>query len=56
MVRTETATIVFTDLVGSTELANRLGHDAYEAMRRAHFNTLRLTAVATLRGTTSLAF
>jgi len=44
MVRTETATVVFTDLVGSTELANRLGHDAYEAMRRAHFNTLRLAA------------
>ena len=44
MVRTETATVVFTDLVGSTELANRLGHDAYEAMRRAHFATLRVAA------------
>src|ERR1700751_1428510 len=44
MIRTETATVVFTDLVGSTELANRLGHDAYEAMRRAHFDTLRLAA------------
>jgi class 3 adenylate cyclase/tetratricopeptide (TPR) repeat protein len=44
MVRTETATVVFTDLVGSTELANRLGHDAYEVMRRAHFNVLRLAA------------
>jgi class 3 adenylate cyclase/tetratricopeptide (TPR) repeat protein len=44
MVRTETATVVFTDLVGSTELANRLGHDAYEAMRRAHFDTLRIAA------------
>ena len=31
MARTETVTVVFTDLVGSTELANRLGHDAYEA-------------------------
>ena len=41
---TETATVVFTDLVGSTELANRLGHDAYEAMRRAHFDTLRIAA------------
>ena len=30
MARTETVTVVFTDLVGSTELANRLGHDAYE--------------------------
>jgi class 3 adenylate cyclase/tetratricopeptide (TPR) repeat protein len=44
MVRTETATVVFTDLVGSTELANRLGHDVYEAMRRAHFETLRSAA------------
>jgi class 3 adenylate cyclase len=34
MIRTETSTIVFTDLVGSTELAVRLGHDAYEALRR----------------------
>ena len=33
MARTETVTIVFTDLVGSTELANQLGHDAYEAVR-----------------------
>ena len=29
MARTETVTVVFTDLVGSTELASRLGHDAY---------------------------
>jgi len=50
MVRTETATVVFTDLVGSTELANRLGHDAYEAMRRTHFNALRLAA-SQCRGT-----
>src|SRR6201997_823638 len=44
MVRTETATVVFTDLVGSTELSSRLGHDVYEAMRRAHFNALRIAA------------
>jgi len=44
MIRTETATVVFTDIVGSTELASRLGHDAYEAIRRAHFETLRLAA------------
>ena len=50
MVRTETATVVFTDLVGSTELANRLGHDAYEAMRRAHFDALR-TAASERQGT-----
>src|ERR1700744_3280817 len=44
MVRTETATVVFTDLVGSTELASRLGHDVYEAMRKAHFDALRSAA------------
>jgi len=41
MARTETVTVVFTDLVGSTELASRLGHDAYEALRQEHFSTLR---------------
>src|SRR5262245_17956673 len=41
MVRTETVTVVFTDLVGSAELASRLGHDAYEAHRHAHFTALR---------------
>src|SRR2546425_493544 len=41
MARTETVTVVFTDLVGSTELASRLGHDAYEALRHAHFTALR---------------
>src|SRR5262245_2680822 len=50
MARTETVTVVFTDLVGSTELANRLGHDAYEALRHQHFATLR-TAVAKHGGT-----
>jgi class 3 adenylate cyclase len=49
MARTETVTVVFTDLVGSTELASRLGHDAYEALRQAHFAALR-TAVATHNG------
>jgi tetratricopeptide (TPR) repeat protein len=44
MSRTQTMTVVFTDLVGSTELAVRRGHDAYEAMRRAHFEALRLSA------------
>jgi class 3 adenylate cyclase/tetratricopeptide (TPR) repeat protein len=44
MIRTETSTIVFTDLVGSTELAVRLGHPAYEALRRSHFDALRLAA------------
>ena len=49
MARTETVTVVFTDLVGSTELASRLGHDEYEALRQAHFTVLR-TAVATHNG------
>jgi len=50
MTRTETVTVVFTDLVGSTELANRLGHDAYEALRHKHFAALR-SAVAKHGGT-----
>jgi class 3 adenylate cyclase len=44
MIRTETATVVFTDLVSSTELVSRLGHDGYEAVRRPHFESLRLAA------------
>jgi predicted ATPase/class 3 adenylate cyclase len=44
MIRTETSTVVFTDLVGSTELAVRLGHEAYETLRRSHFDSLRLAA------------
>ena len=50
MARTETVTVVFTDLVSSTELARRLGHDVYEALRHEHFTALR-TAVATHGGT-----
>src|SRR5258706_4908941 len=50
MTRTETVTVVFTDLVGSTELASRLGHDAYEALRHEHFTALR-AAVAKHGGT-----
>jgi class 3 adenylate cyclase/tetratricopeptide (TPR) repeat protein len=46
MARTETVTVVFTDLVGSTELASRLGHDAYEALRHEHFTALRRAVVA----------
>ena len=41
MARTETVTALFTDLVGSTELANQLGHDSYEALRHSHFHALR---------------
>jgi len=45
MARTETVTVVFTDLVGSTELASRIGHDAYEELRTAHFGALRSAAI-----------
>ena len=44
MTPTQTATIVFTDIVGSTELAVKLGHDAFEEFRRSHFESLRLAA------------
>ena len=37
---TETATILVTDLVGSTDLRMRLGEDRAEAARRAHDRTL----------------
>src|SRR5690242_5319283 len=42
-----TATFLFTDLVGSTALAARLGPDAAEALRQAHFAVLRGAADAT---------
>ena len=42
--------ILFTDLVGSTEVLDRLGDDAAEELRRAHFSLLR-RAVADADGT-----
>jgi class 3 adenylate cyclase len=33
--------ILFTDLVGSTDLLTRLGDDAAEVLRREHFGILR---------------
>src|SRR2546421_1147985 len=42
-------TLLFTDLVGSTELLERLGDDAAEHVRRTHFRLLR-EAVATRGG------
>jgi class 3 adenylate cyclase/tetratricopeptide (TPR) repeat protein len=36
-----TATVLFTDLVGSTELMARLGDSAYDGMRTIHFEMLR---------------
>lgn len=46
MARTETVTVLFTDLVSSTELADRLGHTPYEALRVAHFDMLRAAVTA----------
>jgi class 3 adenylate cyclase len=36
----KTVTLLFTDLVGSTELMDRLGDDAADRVRREHFETL----------------
>jgi class 3 adenylate cyclase/tetratricopeptide (TPR) repeat protein len=38
-----TVTLLFTDLVGSTDLYDRLGDEAAEALCRAHFRLLRAT-------------
>ena len=38
---TDTITLLFTDLVGSTEALTRLGDDAWDRQRRAHFSVLR---------------
>ena len=45
----EIVSVLFTDLVGSTELLDRLGDDAAEPVRQAHFGLLR-EAVRTRRG------
>lgn len=44
-------TLLFTDLVGSTELLQRLGDDAAEGLRRVHFSLVRglVTSIAALR-------
>ncbi|MEA2348353.1 MAG: hypothetical protein QOG62_2140 [Thermoleophilaceae bacterium] len=39
-----TVTLVFTDLVGSTELLDQLGDERAESLRRAHFELLREAA------------
>jgi len=39
----ESTTILFTDVVGSTELSQRLSPDAAEEVRRGHFSILRQT-------------
>ena len=45
----EVVTVLFTDVVGSTELLTRLGDDPADALRRSHFATLR-AAIAEHRG------
>ena len=40
-VRSGTATVLFTDLVGSTDLLTRLGETAFDDLRREHFAALR---------------
>jgi class 3 adenylate cyclase len=42
-----TATVLFTDLVGSTELLSRLGESTFDSLRRAHFAALRTTIEGT---------
>jgi class 3 adenylate cyclase len=33
-------TLLFTDIVGSTELLTRVGDEAFDAVRRSHFRLL----------------
>ena len=47
---TESVTVLFTDLVGSTELASALAPEAGDELRRAHFALLR-QAIAASGGT-----
>ena len=42
-----TATFLFTDLVDSTALSSRLGPEASDSLRQAHFGILRGAAEAT---------
>jgi class 3 adenylate cyclase len=42
-----TATVLFTDLVGSTELLSRLGESSFDDLRRAHFTALRTSIEGT---------
>ncbi len=42
----EIVTLLFTDLVGSTELLGQLGEQGAEALRRTHFDLIREAAAA----------
>jgi predicted ATPase/class 3 adenylate cyclase len=44
---TQTITVLFTDLVGSTEVISRLGEEAAEELRREHFVQLRAVVTDT---------
>ena len=46
----ENITVLFTDLVGSTELASSLSPEAGEEVRRRHFSTLRRAMAETGAG------
>ena len=46
MTDSSTVTLLFTDLVGSTQLHDRLGDDAVDVLRRQHFRTLHDAVVA----------
>jgi class 3 adenylate cyclase len=48
--QSDTATVLFTDIVSSTELLSRLGEAAFDGLRRAHFAALR-EAITRARGT-----
>jgi class 3 adenylate cyclase len=50
MAGTENVTVLFTDLVGSTELASSIAPEAADELRRKHFSSLR-QAVAASGGT-----
>src|SRR3974390_3303124 len=49
MSSTEHVAVLFTDLVGSTELASALSSEAADELRRAHFSVLR-QAIAVSNG------
>jgi len=46
MADSSTVTLLFTDLVGSTQLHDRLGDDAVDVLRRQHFRTLNEAVLA----------
>jgi class 3 adenylate cyclase len=50
LVTTENVAILFTDIVGSTELCQRLSPEAADEVRREHFSILR-RAIAEAGGT-----